>query len=139
MVKGKSKYADYERAQAQAGAASDAARRHRELESAREQLMQKLMGYKDLLNDKVLMSNRSELEKKEIQGLLGAINVFSSELNDKNVGEGSLTLAVAALNAVLILHGQINELRWRQYEMHKKLEALESPTPLATDDANLES
>lgn len=92
-----------------------------ELEDAREELMEKLLKYKDVLNSKVLMGNRTELEKKEISALTNAINVAAVNLDNKNLGEGSMTLNVAALNAILMLHGQVNELRWLLYGLQKKI------------------
>lgn len=92
-----------------------------DLEKAREELMEKLLQYKEVLNSKVLMSNRTELEKRDVSTLTNAINAAAVELDNRNLGEGSMTLNVAALNAILMLHGQINELRWLLYGLQKKI------------------
>jgi hypothetical protein len=96
-----------------------------ELEDAREELMEKLLKFKEVLNSKVLMANRTELEKREISTLTNAINSAAVELDNKNLGEGSMTLNVAALNAILMLHGQVNELRWLLYGLQKKVNEAE--------------
>ena len=124
FMKGRSKYSEYIKEQERNKAASQQAARLREIENVREQLFKDIESYRKLLNDQVLLGNKSELEKRNVDGLLKSISGLSVELNEKNIGEGGLTLAVSALNAILILHGQINELRWRLYETHKKVQAL---------------
>lgn len=114
---------------------ADENRRLQELEDVREELMGALLKYKNLLSDKVLLANKTEMEKKEMQSVLTAISNLASNLNEKNVGEGNMTVSVAALNAILVLHGQVNELRWRMHSLYNKVYSTspDSPQPSEGD------
>lgn len=97
----------------------------KDLERVRDGLMENLLKYKELLESKVLLSNKTEMEKKELKTIVSVLGQYASELDTKNIGEGSSTLNAAALNCILLLHGQVNELRWRVYELHKRIDDIE--------------
>lgn len=98
----------------------------RDLEDAREALFQKIIEYKDLLKSKVLMSNRTDMERQRISELTQEINTAAFDLDGKNFGEGTLTLNAAALNSIVLLHGQINELRFHLHDAKKTIEELQA-------------
>ncbi len=55
------------------------------------------------------------------------LNHFATELELVNVGEGFMTLAITALNSVILIHDEINELKFQNYMLHKKVVELSKP------------
>lgn len=104
---------------------SEAARRNADLERSREKLMEAVMAYKDLLSETILLANRTQPEKKALNDLLADLNKLSLEVDTRNVGEGSRVLSSAALNSILLLHDEINQLKFHNYYLTKRVEELE--------------
>jgi hypothetical protein len=112
---------------------SDVGKRNAQLERSREQLMGAVVKYKELLDDTVLLSNRTQPEKKALSDLLYDLNNFALEVDTRSVGEGSRVIGSTALNSLLLLSDQLNQLKYHNYYLTKRIEALEAELPNAEE------
>lgn len=92
-----------------------------QLEKTREKLMEAILEYKNQLQSKILIQNMSSQEKGKMTITLDAINDLGQQLNTQNQAEGSLVLAITSLNAILMMHNEINELKYEIYLLNDKL------------------
>jgi hypothetical protein len=101
-------------------AARDEAKRSTELEKARDTLGNLLEGFIKLLTNKTLSKNRSRRERDYQKELLARIPPAAAELDLRNVKEGSMSIFTTAMNSLLVLRDEINNLRFQNYFLNKK-------------------
>lgn len=100
-----------------------------ELEKARANLGNLLEDYVTLLVDKTLPENRPAAGREHQKSILDQIPRAASDLDLRNVGEGSAVIYSACLNSMLVLRDEINKLRYqnhfRKQEVKKLKEEIE--------------
>jgi len=94
------------------------------IEAARRELQTLIIEYKDLLQTSQLASNRSTEDNRLRQQLLFKLNDVAGKLEFLNVGEGLMTLAISALHSSLILKDEVNDLKFQNAVLNKRLKAL---------------
>jgi len=102
----------------------DVARRAAELEKSRDKLAELVDSYISLLVDKKLAKNRSMSERERQSQVLEQLPTLASELNARNVEEGTFVLSAASLNSILVLRDEINVLRFQNHHLYKNMEKL---------------
>ncbi len=95
-----------------------------ELEEARKKLQKAVLAYKDLLQSNVLSSNRTMEDNERRNNLIFSLNSLCGELDFLNAGEGLMTLNLAALHSLLLLKDEINDLKFQNAYLHKKIKPL---------------
>lgn len=124
---GKSKYADLYKNKANTSSNVRAtSQRNIDLEDTRNRLINFLLEYKNMLGQTTLLQNMTQQEKINTTKLLESINTSAIDLNNRNVGEGTLALGVSALNCILLLHEEINQLKYHNFYLTKRIEQLEN-------------
>lgn len=103
-------------------AARDEAKRSAELETARDKLGTLVEGFIKLLTDKTLAKNRSRRERDYQRELTSRIPLAAAELDLRNVKEGSMSIFTTAANGLLVLRDEINNLRFQNYFLNKKVD-----------------
>ena len=93
------------------------------LEESRKALYASVLDFKSLLKDYELSANRTSDENKARQELLVKLNNQAGQLEYLNAGEGLMTLTITALNCVTLLQDQINDLRYQNAVLNKKVKA----------------
>lgn len=96
-----------------------------QLDSTRDSLTEELLEYRGFLKDKTLNSNKTEMEKKHINDTMAQIQDLAMQLEMQNVGEGTMTLSIAALRSILIMHNELNTVTWRLYSLFEKVDNLQ--------------
>lgn len=115
------------------------AKQVRDLDNIRDALTDQLLEYRGFLGDRTLNSNKTEMEKKAMNDVLSKIQDLSMKLETMNVGEGTMTLSIAALRSILIIHNDVNNLTWRVYSLYDKLDSIQkSLDVLISPDSNTE-
>lgn len=109
----------------------DQAKRVNRLEVAREALHAAVNGYRGLLRDKTLSSNRTEKDRDAQMNVFVSLNKGAGDLETENAGEGLLVLAITALNSVILLKDELNIVRYDQAMLYKKFLALEATVKTA--------
>lgn len=94
------------------------------LESARKELQVCILEYKDLLQSSKLAANRTTEENRNRHQLLVKLNDLTGRLEFANAGEGLMTLCISSLHSALILKDDINELKFQNAMLNKKLKAV---------------
>ena len=94
------------------------------MEESRKALYASVLDFKSLLKDYELSANRTSDENKARQELLVKLNNQAGQLEYLNAGEGLMTLTITALNCVTLLQDQINDLRYQNAVLNKKVKAL---------------
>jgi len=102
----------------------DEVRRSVELEKSRNELAVLLDQYITILTDKTLPENRSVQDIEAQTKLMDGLPKIASELNKRNVEEGSMVIASTTLNSILVLKGEINKLRYQNYFLNKEMKDL---------------
>jgi hypothetical protein len=102
------------------------AQRNADLENTRDQLMQHLLEFKKILGKPTLIQNLTQPEKQAISKLMEDINSTAIDLSNKSLGEGALVMGTAALNSILLLHEEINQLKFHNFYLTKRVESLET-------------
>lgn len=104
---------------------SEVGRRNAALERSREKLMNAIIEYKKILESTTLLSNLTQPEKKKMAELLNQINNFTLEVDVHSVGEGTRVIGSTAINTMIILNDQINQLKYHNFYLTKRVEELE--------------
>lgn len=104
--------------------ARDEARRAAELEKARNNLAEGLDQYIKFLTDKTLPENRTMGDRDTQTKVLNGLPKLATELNKRNIEEGSMVIASTCLNSILVLRDEINKLRYQNYFLNKKVDEL---------------
>lgn len=94
------------------------------LEGARKELQALVLEYKDLLQTSQLSANRSTEDNRTRQQLLFKINDSAGKLEFANAGEGLMTLCIASLHATLFLKDEVNDLKFQNAVLNKKIKTL---------------
>ncbi len=94
------------------------------LEEARRRLQEAILIYKDLLTSNTLASNRSTEEIEKRNQLIFSLNNLAGELDFLNVGEGMMTLNLTALHSIMMLKDEINDLKFQNAYLNKKVKPL---------------
>jgi len=95
------------------------------LVQAREAMYAAMTDYRKLLQDSTLAGNRTKAQKDEIERAFAALNAANGEMERLNVGEAPLTLLFTALNAILLVKDQANELKFSNALLLRRIESLE--------------
>lgn len=103
------------------------ARQANKVEKARNSLHVAIDKYRKILKDSTLPKNKDKQSKEHQMQMFSDINHFATELELINVGEGFMTLAITALNSIVVMHDEINELKFQNYMLHKKILELSKP------------
>lgn len=106
--------------------ARDEAKRAAELEKSRERLAEALDQFIKFLTDTTLPENRSVSEREQQTKLLASLPRLGSDLNKRNLEEGSMVIASTCLNSILVLRDEINKLKYQNYFLKKRVDELES-------------
>lgn len=96
-----------------------------EVQKARDALYGAIAQYRAQLQDSTLATNRSKMQKDGIDKLFQDLNSFNGGLEKTNVGEGPLALIFTGLNSVLNLKDQINELKFSNALLLRRMDELE--------------
>lgn len=96
-----------------------------ELQKARDSMYSAMANYRALLQDSTLAGNRSKVQKDEIERVFIALNVANGEMEKLNFGEAPLALIFTALNSALLVKDQVNELKFGNAVLLRRLEVLE--------------
>lgn len=99
----------------------DQIRRVNEVKKYRDALYEGVVKYRSILQDTTLPSNRTKAQNDERTKLFEHLNTAHGDLQQVNVGEAPLALDFLALNCILGLQDQINELKFQNTMLHKKL------------------
>lgn len=111
---------------APAPATQEQAKRVNKLEKSREALHLAVSGYRALLLDKTLARNRLEADRANQMRIFSELNRTAGELEGDNLGEGLMSLAITALNSIINVKDEVNNLRYEQAMLYKKIVALEA-------------
>jgi hypothetical protein len=98
------------------------------LEAARRTLQTLVLEYKDLLQLTQLASNRSTEDNRNRQQLLFKVNDAAGKLEFENAGEGLMTLCISSMHAILILKDEINDLKFQNAILNKKIKNITDKT-----------
>jgi hypothetical protein len=102
--------------------AKEEAQRSAELEKARDALGSLLESFIKLLTSKTLAKNRTRKERDYQKDLMSRIPLSAAELDVRNVKEGSMSIFTTAMNSLLVLRDEINNLRFQNYFLNKKVD-----------------
>lgn len=119
VMPAKSKYANND-----PNSARNEGKRLAELEAARTKLGVVIEQYAKGLLDKTVPENRSEQDREKQKNVIDALPGLASELDFRNATEGTLSLIQTLLNSVVVLRDQQNKLRYQNYFINQKHEAL---------------
>jgi hypothetical protein len=95
-----------------------------ELEAARAKLGGLIQTYANLLANTTLAENRTTQEREAQKGLLLSMLPAAGELDEKNVLEGTHSLLAAVINASVLLHDQLNKLKYENFILNQKIEKM---------------
>jgi hypothetical protein len=105
------------------------------LEKARDNLHNALAAYRSLLKDTTLSDNKGHKEKTLQMQVFSDLNQMAGDLEVLNMGEGLLSLTITSLNSILTLRDEINQLRFQNFMLNKKLNKyMEESTSSAADE-----
>lgn len=121
----KSKYTDMKNDLNKQNNVRQVAQRNAELENIREGLLNLILEYKAILGKSTLIQNLTQPDRQKLGKLMEGINSMATELSNKNLGEGALVLGAAGLNSVLLLHEEINQLKYHNFFLTKRVEVIE--------------
>ena len=96
------------------------------MEKARDGLHRAVNGYRALLGETRLAAARTQKERDLQMEVFGNLNTFAGELNIRSAEEGTMALAITALNSVLVNKDELNDLKFQNYQLHKRIAKLES-------------
>lgn len=94
------------------------------LEAQRKSLQTLVLEYKEFLRGTQVAANRTVEENRKRTDVLYKINDETGKLEFLNEGEGLMTLCITALNSVLLLKDEINDLRFQNAVLNKKIKKL---------------
>lgn len=94
------------------------------LEKSRQGLQAAVLEFKELLQKTQLASNRSTEDNRHRQGVIISAHDLAGQLEFLNAGEGLMTLCVTALHSSLLLKDEINDLKFQNAVLNKRLKAL---------------
>jgi len=114
-----SRYAD----QSQLAARNEGARLAA-LEKARGHLGDLIRVYAKTLMSTTLTENRSVQDNEAQKQLLNDIPLSAFDLDSRNLGEGTMSVLAALLNASVLQRDQINKLRYQNFILNKKVQNL---------------
>lgn len=97
-----------------------------ELNAAKDKLTQAVLEYRGLLKDTTLPRNQSQDQKKYRNRVLHDLNSYAGDLEELNVGEGIFSLAFLALHSIVLMNDEINELKFNNFMLYKKVKALQA-------------
>lgn len=92
-----------------------------EVQRARDALYEAIAQYRGLLNEYVLPQNRTKAQNDERTKIFQNLNIAHGDLEQLNVGEAPLALTFTALHGLLTLRDEINELKFQNTMLYKKL------------------
>lgn len=84
-----------------------------------------VLEFRALLKDPTLAQNKSQLQKDRSHKVFQELNRCAGELERYNAGEGVFSLLFIALNSCLTLKEEINDVRFQNLMLHKKIKQLE--------------
>lgn len=96
------------------------------LEASRKELQSLVLRYKDHLQKTELASNRTVADSRDRQQLLHGLNDSAGKLDFLNAGEGLMTLCISSLHSILLLKDEVNDLKFQNAVLNKKIKNIES-------------
>lgn len=94
------------------------------VEKSRDKLHRSVNSYRALLKETKLPEAMTQKDKDQQMQVFAQLNEFAGELNSKNAEEGTMALAITALNSVLVMRDEINNLKFQNLMLHRKIESL---------------
>jgi hypothetical protein len=94
------------------------------LEKARTALQTAVLEYKELLQKTQLAANRSTDENRTRHKIIVDMHDLAGQLEFVNAGEGLMTLCITALHSNLLLKDEINDLKFQNAVLNKRLKAV---------------
>lgn len=94
------------------------------LEKARAALQTLVLEYKELLQKTQLAANRSTEENRARHKIIIDMHDLAGQLEFVNAGEGLMTLCVTALHSSLMLKDEINDIKFQNAVLNKRLKTI---------------
>jgi len=95
------------------------------IEKARNDLHGAVNAYRVLLNETRLSSAKTQKDTDQQMSVFSRLNEHAGTLNTKNAEEGTMVLSITALNSILLLRDEVNNLKFQNLMLHKKIAKLE--------------
>jgi hypothetical protein len=89
-------------------------------------LQHAILAYKDLLQKTQLSANRSTEDTRLRNKVIVDIHDLSGQLDFLNAGEGLMTMCITALHSSLLLKDEINDLKFQNAILNKKIKSIAS-------------
>lgn len=115
---------------------NEVGRRNSLLERSREKLMNAIIEYKKILESTTLLANLTQPEKKKMSELLNQINNLTLEVDMHSVGEGNRVIGSTAINTMVLLKDEINQLKYHNFYLTKRVEELEKSLSKGDDESD---
>lgn len=98
------------------------------LSKARDDFGKTVLAFRSLLQDKTLSGQRTQAQKDHQVKIMQQMNVYAGDLEAANLGEGLFSLAFVSLNSLFTLRDEVNDLKFQNLMLHKRLKELNENT-----------
>lgn len=101
------------------------------LNKTRDAFSKAVLEFRALLKDPTLSNEHNQVQKERTNKILADLNGLAGDLEALNRGEGIFSLAILSLHGLLGLRDEINDLKFQNLQLFKKIKALEEPSDKA--------
>lgn len=105
-----------------------------QIRRARQELEKSFKDFHELLNNKVLDANKSNAQQNTERQVVDKLYRSAVVLENINIGEGVMSLAIIAVREMLKVRDRVNELEYELFKMKKDIAKL-SGAPKSVNDA----
>lgn len=95
------------------------------LTKTRDLFSDAILEFRSLLKDAGLASDRTQGHKDRLTKNLSDLNGYAGDLEKINAGEGVFSLIFTTINSLFTLRDEINDLKFQNLSLYKRLVALE--------------
>lgn len=96
-----------------------------DVEKSRDRLHRAVNAYRGILKETKLPDAFTQKDRDQQMKVFADLNEYAGELNSKNAEEGTMALAITALNSALVVRDEVNNLKFQNMMLHKKIAQLE--------------
>jgi hypothetical protein len=97
-----------------------------QLEIARKAVETAYIAYHNMLQSKVLNSNKSPQDKQQEQAISAGLFKSGQDLDQVNAGEGTVILTASALQELVVMRNRLNEIEYTALLTRKELNDLKT-------------
>ena len=94
------------------------------LSDVRNKFSEAVTKFRALLKDFTLREKKAHAQLEVQKKIFEELNKHAGDLEQLNVGEGLFSLSILSLSSVLYLHEEVNELRFQNVMLGKKIKEL---------------